>query len=53
MAEEKKSRKFSEEEMDAIIEKCRAVDTPGELGSERVYGLVKRYFSPTITTIVS
>jgi 1-acyl-sn-glycerol-3-phosphate acyltransferase len=34
--------------MDAIIEKCRAVDTPGELGSERVYGLVKRYFSPTV-----
>jgi 1-acyl-sn-glycerol-3-phosphate acyltransferase len=34
--------------MDLIIEKCRAVDSVGELGSERVYGLVKRYFSPTV-----
>jgi 1-acyl-sn-glycerol-3-phosphate acyltransferase len=49
MAEEKKSRHFSEEEIDAIIERCRAVDTIGELGSERVYSLVKRYFSPTVT----
>ena len=48
MAEEKKSRQFSDEEMDAIIEKCRAVEDVGELGSERVYGLVKRYFSPTV-----
>jgi 1-acyl-sn-glycerol-3-phosphate acyltransferase len=48
MADEKKSRKFADEEIDAVIEKCRAVDTVGELGSERVYALVKRYFSPTV-----
>jgi 1-acyl-sn-glycerol-3-phosphate acyltransferase len=48
MADKKKSREFSEEEIDAIIEKCRAVDSVGELGSERVYALIKRYFSPTV-----
>lgn len=51
MADEVRSRKFSDEEINAVIEKCRAVDTPGELGSERVYGLVKRYFSPTVVGI--
>jgi 1-acyl-sn-glycerol-3-phosphate acyltransferase len=44
----KKSRQLSEEEIDAVIEKSRAVETIGELGSERVYALIKRYFSPTV-----
>ncbi|MDP6980375.1 MAG: lysophospholipid acyltransferase family protein [Myxococcota bacterium] len=48
MASEEKSRKFTHEEMDEIIEKCRAVEDAGELGSERVYSLIKRYFSPTV-----
>jgi 1-acyl-sn-glycerol-3-phosphate acyltransferase len=48
MSDEKKSRKFSEAELDALIEKSRAVETIGELGSERVYSLIQRYFSPTV-----
>jgi 1-acyl-sn-glycerol-3-phosphate acyltransferase len=48
MSAVEKSRKFSDEEMDLIIQKCRAVDSVGELGSEQVYRLVKRYFSPTV-----
>jgi 1-acyl-sn-glycerol-3-phosphate acyltransferase len=47
-SEVRKSRQLSEEEIDAVIEKSRAVETIGELGSEPVYALIKRYFSPTV-----
>jgi 1-acyl-sn-glycerol-3-phosphate acyltransferase len=35
-------------EMAKLIEKARAVKDVGALGSERVYRLVRRYFSPTV-----
>ena len=42
------SSPFSDEEIDAVIEKSRAVTTVGEMTSERVYALIKRYFAPTV-----
>ncbi len=48
MVDEKKSRKFTDEELDAVIEKCRAVDSIGALGSERVYRFLTQYFSTTV-----
>lgn len=42
------SQPISDEEIEATIEKARAVKDMGALGSERVYRLIKRYFSPTV-----
>jgi 1-acyl-sn-glycerol-3-phosphate acyltransferase len=39
---------ISAAEIDATIEKARAVSEMGALGSRRVYQLIKRYFSPTV-----
>jgi 1-acyl-sn-glycerol-3-phosphate acyltransferase len=47
-SEKQSDSPFSEAEIDAVIEKCRAVTTVGEMTSERVYALIKRYFAPTV-----
>ncbi len=39
---------LSDAEVDATIEKARAVTQIGALGSRPVYRLIKRYFSPTV-----
>jgi len=44
----KQGAALSPEEIAELIEKARAVDDMGALGSERVYQLVKRYFTPTV-----
>jgi 1-acyl-sn-glycerol-3-phosphate acyltransferase len=48
MSQEERAPRFSEEELDAVIEKARAVESIGELGSHQVYSLIKRYFAPTV-----
>jgi 1-acyl-sn-glycerol-3-phosphate acyltransferase len=46
--EKHESAAISSAEIDATIEKARAVKEMGALGSKRVYQLIKRYFSPTV-----
>jgi 1-acyl-sn-glycerol-3-phosphate acyltransferase len=46
--EKHESAAISAAELDAIVEKARAVKDIGALGSRRVYQLIKRYFSPTV-----
>lgn len=48
MYKKQDSPALAPEEITELIEKARAVDDMGALGSERVYRLVKRYFSPTV-----
>jgi 1-acyl-sn-glycerol-3-phosphate acyltransferase len=48
MFEKHDSSPLTAAELSALIEKARAVDEMGGLGSEKVYRLVKRYFSPTV-----
>ncbi|MCP5123873.1 MAG: acyltransferase family protein [Pseudomonadales bacterium] len=48
MFEKHDSPVLAPEEIAQLIEKARAVDDMGALGSERVYRLIKRYFSPTV-----
>ena len=44
----KQNASLSSEEIAELIEKARAVKDMGGLGSERVYRLIKRYFTPTV-----
>jgi len=46
--EKQESAAISAAELDAIVEKARAVKDIGALGSRKVYQLIKRYFSPTV-----
>jgi 1-acyl-sn-glycerol-3-phosphate acyltransferase len=46
--EKHESAALSDAELDAIIEKARAIKDIGALGSKRVYQLIQRYFSPTV-----
>lgn len=44
----KQDASLTAEEIAELIEKAKAVEDMGGLGSERVYRFIKRYFSPTV-----
>lgn len=48
MSEQKLSIHPTEDEIQELIERFKAVEDMGSFGSERFYGFIKRYFSPTL-----